>query len=158
MSLVATLLTAILTVMQPLENYLRLGRRRRWWWLFGEKLDSELYAPLARGKHGRGSVFIGVDQLTNRFPCIEVVVDAGVYTDVDGGVWPYGRGFDLGADENTACWDCDGDQAPDEACGGTACDDTDSDIRPDVPDPCDGLADVRDLPDWREGCFIACLS
>ena len=53
--------TAILTVMQPLDNYLRLHRRKRWWWPFGRKLDSDRgegppipsYIPIAHEVAGR---------------------------------------------------------------------------------------------------------
>jgi cholesterol oxidase len=47
--------TAILLVMQPLDNHLRYKLRRRWWWPFGKKLDTErgtskpapVYIPIA---------------------------------------------------------------------------------------------------------------
>lgn len=34
--------TAILLVMQPVDNYLRYVRRRRWYWPFGKKTDTAL--------------------------------------------------------------------------------------------------------------------
>ncbi len=47
--------TAILLVMQPIDNYLRLRLRRRWWWPFSRVMDSEkatdkpvpVYFPIA---------------------------------------------------------------------------------------------------------------
>ena len=72
-------------------------------------------------------------------PSIDAGTDAGVYTDIDGDERPWGAGFDMGSDESTDCWDHDGDQRPDEACGGDDCDDADPLTYDGAPEVCDGL-------------------
>jgi len=52
--------TAILLVMQPIDNHLRYVMRRRWWWPFSKKLDSD------RGDGPPAPVYIPVANLVAR--------------------------------------------------------------------------------------------
>ena len=89
-------------------------------------------------------------------PCIDAGMAVDVYFDMELDPRPSGCGYDLGADENPDCHDCDGDHYPDASCGGGDCDDADPTVNPGageictggIDDDCDGLTDVVD-PD----CF-----
>ncbi len=66
------------------------------------------YSDVEGGWPGEGNIdadplFVGGDDfhLRTGSPCIDAGADAGVYTDTDGDVRPYGAGFDMGADEYT---------------------------------------------------------
>ena len=70
-------------------------------------------------------------------PCIDAGVAVEVLGDMDGDDRPEGCGFDMGADENTVCYDCDGDNVPDAVCGGSDCDDTARRTYPGAEEACD---------------------
>ena len=72
-------------------------------------------------------------------PCIDAGIYEWVDTDIDGDPRPWGPGVDMGSDENTDCWDNDGDGYYDEACGGDDCEDWFADIHPGADERCDGL-------------------
>ena len=94
-------------------------------------------------------------------PCIDAGIDMGVYADIDGDVIPQGCGFDIGADENSTCHDCDGDHFTDDDCGGTDCDDSNSEVNPgmqgqDCTSPGDGIDNDCDeqIDEDECSCFI----
>ena len=120
------------------------------------------YSDVKGGKPGEGNIdveplFVGGGDyhITAGSRCVDAGTDVGVYVDMDGDERPGGCGFDMGADENPDCHDCDGDSYIDHLCGGTDCDDTDASISPGaiegsgagncdngVDDDCDGLTDT----------------
>ena len=84
---------------------------------------------------------VGSDyHISDASPCIDAGTDAGVYDDIDGDERSQGCGFDMGADENVNCRDCDGDHYPEMGCGGD-CDDSNPYISP-------GAEEVCDATDW----------
>ena len=74
--------------------------------------------------------------LTALSPCIDAGIETDVFVDVDGDIRPAGCGVDIGADENTQCWDCDFDHYPAKACGGDDCVDSNEIINPDTEESC----------------------
>lgn len=145
---------------------------------FGPEYEEEIYGPavvrysvVEGGWPGiemihRDPLFVGAGDyhLSPASPCIDAGLAVGVYSDVDGELRPQGCGIDIGADENTVCYDCDGDHYPDEACGGGDCEDGNPIIHPDAvercnngtDDDCDGLTDAEN-PDCA-GDFILDLN
>ncbi len=114
--------------------------------------------PLGIGVIDSDPLFAGPGDfhLTAGSPCIDAGMAVEVFFDMDGDPRPSGCGYDIGADENPDCHDCDGDHYPDASCGGGDCDDADPMVNPGageictggIDDDCDGLTDVVD-PD----CF-----
>ena len=120
------------------------------------------YSDVKGGQPGEGNIYVdplfvggGDYHITAGSPCIDAGTDVGIYEDIDGDERPGGCGFDMGADENPDCHDCDGDSYTDHTCGGTDCDDADASVNPgisegygagncdnDVDDDCDGLTDI----------------
>ncbi|MFC1890720.1 MopE-related protein, partial [Thermodesulfobacteriota bacterium] len=91
----------------------------------------------------------GLYRLGANSPCIDAGTDANIDTDIDGDARPMGCGFDMGADESVDCHDCDGDNYPDDTCGGDDCDDSDPDSNPEAEEICDYMDNDCDgiLPD-----------
>ena len=77
-------------------------------------------------------------------PCIDTGIYDGIDMDIDGDPRPWGPEVDMGSDENTDCWDHDGDDYYDEACGGDDCEDWFWEIHPGAEERCDGLDDDCD--------------
>ena len=125
-------------------------------------IDPGSFLNWLEGNIDADPLFVGVGDylLSETSPCIDAGIDAGVYTDIEGEARPHGCGFDMGADENSYCHDCDGDHHPDGACGGDDCDDTDPTAYPGADDPCDGIDQacdgLGDEADSDEDTFIAC--
>ena len=126
------------------------------------ELEKITYCDIRGGYPGEGNIdadplFVGGGDyhITAASPCIDAGTDTGIFDDIDGDERPEGCGFDIGADENSDCHDCDGDSHTDDDCGGTDCDDTDASIHPGMiemysagncdnglDDDCDGLTDT----------------
>lgn len=124
---------------------------------FGPAIFS--YSDVEGGAPGIGCLdlnpfFIGGGDyhLSPGSPCIDAGVTLVIAVDIDTDPRPQGCGFDLGADENVDCHDCDGDHYPDEGCGGGDCDDSNPRIHPGadefcwggLDEDCDGLIDDGD--------------
>jgi cholesterol oxidase len=102
--------TAILLVMQPVDNHLRYTLRRRWYWPFGKKLDSDrgdgppvpVYIPVANlvakkmaAKMGGGIAQSGtLEVLLNKASTAHILGGCPIgLTPEDGVVDPKGRAF-----------------------------------------------------------------